>query len=318
MTDVIDLAAVRLTRQKVSAGIWICAGLTMVASAISGVTAFYYLQKDGWGVASGAMTALAVDVALWVVLTGDRLMEAIGITAGPWARAVRWGTAIMSITLNVTAAAVANIPSGAKIPLIILHAFVPLVMVSLAELRGEYARKLAPKEQEALEQEEARQRALDTPIVAPSERISPEVGGYTSQSHLLQDRKTRELEEVGRTYHPAVPASGTQSLAATPTVAQPAPKPAYVEVPRPVTSSSSPLRPVTPLRPRTPPAVPGAKSQKTDQILNYLNTHHRGDPYGITSEILASKTKQNVHTCKKVLTEWRKTLPSDLKTKAAR
>lgn len=312
MTDVIDLAAVRLTRQKVSAGIWICAGLTMVASAISGVTAFYYLQKDGWGIASGAMTAFAVDVALWVVLTGDKLMEAIGITAGPWARTVRWGTAAMSVTLNVTAAAVADIPSGAKIPLTTLHIFVPLVMVGLAELRGEYARKLAPKEQEALEQEEARQRALDTPIVTPSERISPEVGGYTSQTPLLPDRRTRELEEVGRTYHPAVPASGTQSLA------QPAPKPAYVEVPQPVTSSSSPLRPVTPLRPRTPPAVPGAKSQKTDRILNYLNTHHRGDPYGITSEILASKTKQNVHTCKKVLTEWRKTLPSDLKTRAAR
>jgi hypothetical protein len=112
----VDLAAVRLTRQKVNTGIWLCAALTMAASAISGVTAFYYLQKDGWGIASGAMTALAVDVALWVVLTGDRLMEALGITAGPWARAVRWGTAIMSITLNITAAAVADIPGALKAP----------------------------------------------------------------------------------------------------------------------------------------------------------------------------------------------------------
>lgn len=167
-----DLAAVRLTRQKVTTGIWVCAALTMAASAISGVTAFYYLQKDGWGIASGAMTALAVDVALWVVLTGDRLMEAIGIDAGPWARVVRWGTAAMSITLNVTAAAVADIPGALKAPLILLHAFVPLVMVSLAELRGEYARQLAPVEQAAFDKEEADRRALDTPIVAPSERIS--------------------------------------------------------------------------------------------------------------------------------------------------
>lgn len=145
----VDLAAVQLTRRKVNAGIWVCAGLTMAASAISGITAFYYLQKDGWGIASGAMTALAVDVALWVVLNGDHLMEAIGISAGPWARTVRWGTAAMSITLNITAAMVAEIPAVFKVPLVVLHAFVPLVMVSLAELRGEYAARLAPAEQAA-------------------------------------------------------------------------------------------------------------------------------------------------------------------------
>lgn len=166
----VDLAAVQLTRRKVNAGIWVCAGLTMAASAISGITAFYYLQKDGWGIASGAMTALAVDVALWVVLNGDHLMEAIGISAGPWARTVRWGTAAMSITLNVTAAMVAEIPAVLKVPLVVLHAFVPLVMVSLAELRGEYAARLAPVEQAAKARIEV-QQPLE--VVQPAITVTP-------------------------------------------------------------------------------------------------------------------------------------------------
>jgi hypothetical protein len=260
----IDLSAVRLTRQKVNTGIWVCAALTMSASAISGITAFYYLQQDGWGIASGAMTALAVDVALWVVLTGDRLMEAIGLSAGPWARTVRWGTAAMSVTLNITAAAVANIPQGAKIPLIILHAFVPLVMVALAELRGEYARQLAPAEQDALEKEEARNQPPDTPIITPSERISD--GLAEEVARLRADlQKQRETP-------PARPA--VVALRAVPTRRQ-------------VTAST--------------------KSGK-DALFDYLDTHYRGDPYGITAEQLAIDTKQNPHTCKKYLGQWRQNL----------
>jgi hypothetical protein len=303
----------------------------MMASAISGVTAFYYLQKDGWGIASGAMTAFAVDVALWVVLTGDKLMEAIGITAGPWARAVRWGTALMSVTLNITAAAVANIPDGAKVPLIILHAFVPLVMVALAELRGEYARKLAPKEAEALKAEEDRKRALDTPIVAPSERIFPEDRGLVTP--LAPTTSGRELGGVGRTYHPA----GTVPMA--PGLGQPealpASRPAYADQPTSPPSSplpdpklagelaelraelarvktlATPPKPTVvpiPRRPAPKTSAPSGNSPITDRIINYLNTYHRGDPYGITADKLAQKLKANDHTCKKVLTEWRKTL----------
>lgn len=308
----IDLAAVRLTRQKVNAGIWICAGLTMIASAISGVTAFYYLQRDGWGIASGAMTAFAVDVALWVVLTGDRLMEAIGIAAGPWARAVRWGTAGMSVTLNVTAAAVATIPTAAKLPLVVLHVFVPLVMVALAELRGEYARSLAPKEQEALELEEQRKRALDTPIVAPSERISTEIPGMTTRTAPATALST------GRPAAPGVmPAIDT----AVPAPASPTVDHKLVheiaalrgELDRVKTLALPPRdSKVTPLRPRSEPAprrtVPKGDAPVKDRIIAYLDKHHRGDPYGITADILAVKLKENPHTCKKVLTEWRRGL----------
>jgi hypothetical protein len=279
----------------------------MMASAISGVTAFYYLQKDGWGIASGAMTAFAVDVALWVVLTGDKLMEAIGITAGPWARAVRWGTALMSVTLNITAAAVANIPDGAKVPLIILHAFVPLVMVALAELRGEYARKLAPKEAEALKAEEDRKRALDTPIVAPSERIFPEDRGQPARPAPL----------VGPNAWRSVAAGSASTTSTAPALASP-PDPKLAgelaelraELARVKTLAIPPKPTVVPIprRPAPKTSAPSGNSPITDRIINYLNTYHRGDPYGITADKLAQKLKANDHTCKKVLTEWRKTL----------
>ena len=293
----IDLAAVRLTRQKVNAGIWICAGLTMVASAISGVTAFYYLQGDGWGIASGAMTAFAVDVALWVVLTGDRLMEVIGISAGPWARAVRWGTAGMSVTLNVTAAAVANIPSGAKVPLIILHAFVPLVMVALAELRGEYARSLAPKEREALELEEQRQQALNTPIVAPSERISGEIRGLTSQTPPATALSVGTPAAVGDSL--SLPQAPIASALTAPVI--PSPR-----------SVVTPLRSAPPPAPRRPVAKPaGGDTSVRDRIFGHLDRHHKSNPYGITADQLATKLKENSHTCKKYLTEWRRRQPSN-------
>lgn len=273
----VDLAAVRLTRQKVNTGIWLCAALTMAASAISGVTAFYYLQKDGWGIASGAMTALAVDVALWVVLTGDRLMEALGITAGPWARAVRWGTAIMSITLNITAAAVADIPAALKAPLILLHAFVPLVMVALAELRGEYAAQLAPVERTARETSikvEAERPVSDTPIVAPSERIS--------------ETKPAELPRVEA---PALPAVTPLPFRAT-----------GLGRSQLASARKAPIRPVAvQARAQTVPA--GRATPVRDAAFRWLDTNHGPST---TANTLAAAIGASPHTCKKLLGEWRK------------
>jgi hypothetical protein len=270
----LDLATVRLTRQKVNTGIWICAALTMTASAISGVTAFYYLQKDGWGIASGAMTALTVDVALWVVLTGDRLMEAIGITAGPWARVVRWGTAIMSVTLNVTAAAVADIPTALKVPLIILHAFVPLVMVALAELRGEYAAQLAPAERAALTEIEAQERATDTPVVATSERISP---------------AALQLQPPDPTVTPfALRPEHVDGQSARPRADQ-----------RKRTRSSRGQRPD--LRVSTPPAA--RRSNVRETAFEWLDANHGP---GTTARKLAEGIGGSDHTCKKLLGEWRR------------
>lgn len=290
-----DLTALQLTRQKVNTGIWICAALTMTASAISGVTAFVYLQKDGWGIASGAMTALAVDVALWVALTGDRLMEAIGIPSGPWARVVRWGTAAMSVTLNITAAAVANIPVTLKIPLIILHAFVPLIMVSLAELRGEYAQQLAPVERAALAEIEAQERAADTPIVAPSERISA-TSNHLGTSTATLPGPMAELETQR--------SLGARSLDTTVTpfsfrsehVERPAAR--HTSDQRKHTRSSRGQHPD--LRVSTPAA---RRSNVRKTAFEWLDINHSPDT---TARKLAEALDGSEHTCKKLLGEWRR------------
>lgn len=274
----VDLAAVQLTRRKVNAGIWVCAGLTMAASAISGITAFYYLQKDGWGIASGAMTALAVDVALWVVLNGDHLMEAIGISAGPWARTVRWGTAAMSITLNVTAAMVAEIPAVFKIPLVVLHAFVPLVMVSLAELRGEYAARLAPAEHHAIE--EARARAVDTSIVAASERI-PEVQPLLQVAPAPITVTPFSYSSPRPDVQSARPPADQRKPLQTTTQRR-----SDLRVSRPTTSTSA--RRSTPVR---------------DAAFAWLAEHHSSE---VTAAKLAANIGASPHTCKKLLGEWRR------------
>lgn len=296
----LDLAAVQLTRQKVNTGIWICAALTMTASAISGVTAFYYLQKDGWGIASGAMTALTVDVALWVVLTGDRLMEAIGITAGPWARVVRWGTAIMSVTLNITAAAVADIPTALKIPLITLHAFVPLVMVALAELRGEYAAKLAPAERAALTEIEAQQRAADTPIVAPSERITATSNQLETSSpalpgpELALERSTQVKRSLG---------AGPLDTTVTPFSFRSDGQAARSRSDQRKHSRSSNVRHPD-LRVSTPTTpAPARRSNVRDAAFAWLDIHHGPDT---TARKLAEGIEGSEHTCKKLLGEWRR------------
>ena len=275
----IDLAAVRKTQSQINAAIWGCAGIAMSASAIAGITGFWNLQHDGWGLASGLTTSVAVDTALWVALTSDQLMERAGLAAdGPWARAVGWGTAVMSIFLNVLAAVLSPIEAGFKFLLIVIHAFAPLIMVGLAELRTENGRKLAAREREALEQEEAKRSALDTPIVAPFERTSPAIPIVSVPDPKLASEVAELRAELARVK--------------TLTPAPPAPKP-----PRTV---------VTPLRPATESSKNHRSTSVTGRIVTYLNTHHQGDPYGITAEILASKTKQNMHTCKKVLTDWRR------------
>lgn len=301
----IDLAAVRKTQNQINKAIWGCAGIAMSASAIAGITGFWNLQQDAWGVASGITTSLAVDTALWVALTSDQLMERAGLSAdGPWARAVRWGTAVMSIFLNVLAAVLSPLRAGFKVLLVTIHAFAPLIMVGLAELRTENSRKLAFAERAAvaeadrLAREEAERRRLDTPIVAPSERILPDLRGETSRSAPIPGP---------RDWRPA--ASGV-----APAIDTVVPAPASTAVQRPLHPVPKPTT-VTPLRhrsedPKRRKVAGKSDAPVKDRIIAYLDKHHRGDPYGITAEELAVKTRQNVHTCKKHLSDWRRGLPS--------
>lgn len=292
----LDIATVRLTRQKMNTGIWACAGITMSASAISGVTSFYTLQNDGWGIASGAMTALAVDVALWVVLTGDHLLERIGLTSGPWGRALRWGTAAMSVVLNCLAAIVLPIQMVLKIPLILVHAFVPLIMVGLAEYRGECARVITPVEVAALAEEEARMLAKNTPIVAPSERI-PATSNQLETTTSALPATAPALERSSELQ---------RSLGASPSPTTVTPFAYRAEQPaRPRSDQRKLSFPHRRQRSDQPVPMPASarRSDVRDTAFAWLDRHHNAQT---TAAKLAEGINGSPHTCKKLLGEWRK------------
>ena len=140
----LDLAVLHRTRNKINVGIWTCAALTMMASAASGAYTFNHL-KEAWGLGLG--TAVAIDVALWVVLTGERQLQLLGLETGRWGATMRYGTAAMSIILNCTAAWLDGSPM-----LVILHAFVPLLLVGLSEFSNECAQKFVTAERLAVEE----------------------------------------------------------------------------------------------------------------------------------------------------------------------
>lgn len=299
---ILDIATVRLTRQKMNTGIWACAGITMSASAISGVTSFYTLQNDGWGIASGAMTALAVDVALWVVLTGDHLLERIGLTSGPWGRALRWGTAAMSVVLNCLAAIVLPIQMVLKIPLILVHAFVPLIMVGLAEYRGECARVITPVEVAALAEEEARMRAKNTPIVAPSERVAAEGSAVATTSRQAVMSSLPRPEALP----PASAPDLQRSLGASPS--PPTVTPFALRPEQPARSRSDQRKLSFPHRGQRsdqPVSTPASarRSDVRDTAFAWLDQHHNAQT---TAAKLAEGINGSPHTCKKLLGEWRK------------
>lgn len=269
-----DLAALRLTRTKINAGIWVCAAIAMIASAISGVTTFHTLQKDGWGLASGLATALAVDVALWVVLTGDRQLQILGLQSGGWARTMRWGTAAASLVLNCTAAWIAGQPM-----LVAIHAIVPLIMVGLSEYSGECAARFTA----ALTEIEAQERAANTPIVAPSERITA-----TSGQPALNIQRPLRLQAPD----PAVtPFAYRSEQSARPRSDQ-----------QKHTRSSREQHPN--LRVSMTTSQPAARrSNVRDVAFDWLDVNHGPDT---TARKLAEGIGGSEHTCKKLLGEWRR------------
>jgi hypothetical protein len=171
----IDPAALQRARARISRGIWITVGLTMIASAASGAYTYYVLQKSIWGIALGLATALAVDVALWVVMTGDRQLQLLGLDSGRHGRIMRLSTAGMSIVLNCTAAVLEGQPM-----LVVLHAFVPLLFVGLTEYSERVSAQFAAAEL----------ASAPPPVVVASERPD------TTQAELASVRA--ELAKVQR------------------------------------------------------------------------------------------------------------------------
>lgn len=318
-----DVAAVQKVQSQINKAIWICAGIAMSASAIAGITGFWNLQQDGWGLASGFLTSLTVDVALWVALTSDRLVESIGLSPdGPWARTVRWGTAVMSIFLNVLAAVLSPLKAAFKILLIIIHAFAPLIMVGLAELRAETGRKLAKAERAALAEqqriadqearrvaaelaiEEERRRAADTPVFTPSERISPSFAAVGRTSSSLPE----SLGGAQATTNGALPAGKPEpspALVASPGLSPVMPlRPASAPMPTRRQSTASP-RPGLSARRSTlhPASVEPSRSPVRAQVFAWLDANYGP---GVTVTTLVDALGGSRDTYKKLLGEWRK------------
>jgi hypothetical protein len=285
----LDLAVLHRTRNKINVGIWICAALTMMASAASGAYTFNHL-KEAWGLGLG--TAVAIDVALWVVLTGERQLQLLGLKSGRWGTTMRYGTAAMSIILNCTAAWLDGSPM-----LVILHAFVPLLLVGLSEFSNECAQKFVTAERLAVE--ESRALLENTSIVAPSERVAAEPPAATTAQQA-----------------PTWPAVGTTSRQA---VISSLPRPeALPPAPAFYRSDAAPARPHSDqqklsfptsrqrsnLRVSTPTSQAAARRSDVRTVaFAWLDQHHNSQT---TAAKLAAGINGSPHTCKKLLGEWRK------------
>jgi hypothetical protein len=281
----LDLAVLHRTRNKINVGIWICAALTMMASAASGAYTFNHL-KEAWGLGLG--TAVAIDVALWVVLTGERQLQLLGLKAGRWGTTMRYGTAAMSIILNCTAAWLDGSPM-----LVILHAFVPLLLVGLSEFSNECAQKFVTAERLAVE--EARAPKENTPIVAPSERVAAEPAAQQAPT----------WPAVGATSRQAVisPLPRPEALPSTPAFYRSNAAPARPRSDqRKLSFPTSQQRPD--LRVSTPASQAAARrSDVRTMAFAWLDQHHNSQT---TAAKLAAGINGSPHTCKKLLGEWRK------------
>lgn len=152
MPDATQLAQ---TRARIDRGIWVCAGLTMAASMLTGWLTFDHF-RPGEGV-MGLATAIAVDTALWVVLTGDKALGALGLRSTGWGRAMRYATALASATMNCSAALDAHSP-----PLVALHAILPALLIGLTEYSGSVGVTLTAAAREI----ELSRVVIDTPAPA--------------------------------------------------------------------------------------------------------------------------------------------------------
>lgn len=148
------------TGRGVIAGVWVCAAITMAASAFNGALTFRALGSP-WAV--GLTIGIAVDVALCVALIGDRALHLTG-TSTAWGRALRWTTAGMSLALNCGASIVSGHYWAA-----VFHAFLPLLLVVLTEAAQSYTlaySHIADERQQASERAVVERDRADRELVA--------------------------------------------------------------------------------------------------------------------------------------------------------
>lgn len=296
------------TATQIRRGIWVTAGLTMAGSALTGALTFDHLHEF-WGI--GLATAFAVDVALWVVLTGDHALQALGLDSGAWGRIMRVGTAGMSGLLNCGYSILMGQPY-----LAVLHAILPVLLVGLTE----YHQGVALAISGAIESAEAKTRdaaTVPSPVVVPAAPIAtPPIGGLGENfrgvtvtsapiadigaSVELQHDLHRGAEPTTQTPLRLVsPASASTVQPATPS--------------RSALSASTPSAPTRPTRssrstpqPPTVAATTGRGHVRQDAIRWLVRQHRKGvDLTTITPQTLAAGIGGKVDTCRRSLDAWR-------------
>ena len=211
-----DPAQLARTGRAITAGIWVCAVITMAASVLNGTSVFAELTNGAMGMAHGLLTALAVDACLVMVLCGDRQMQALGLSA-TWGRVLRWTTLGMSLALNCGTALL-----GDHYFLAGLYAIPPLLIVGMSEYgqevmlqftaelrRRESARLVAEKKvrderQAAIDAENAKTRRIAEEEDARRRReahqrtLTAEAERTAQFNQLAADEAARLREETER------------------------------------------------------------------------------------------------------------------------
>jgi len=303
----------RLTRtaQKITRGIWITAGLTMAGSALTGALTFDQLNEF-WGI--GLATAFAVDVALWVVLTGDHALQALGLSSGPWGRIMRVGTAAMSGLLNCGYSILMHQPY-----LAVLHVILPLLLVGLTEYHQGVALAIAAAiesaEQDQLTRgQAARPTVSPTPVVDsvgpathPTGGLSQNSVAFSEGAHLRGDIGARA--DLQQPLHLEVePTTQTPLRLVSPVTPAVAPAPTARQSAQPA--------PVLPRPPRTTPPTASRSTTVTKssrggpvqaKAVRWLIRQHRKgiDLSTITPAALATGAGLKLDTCRRSLDSWR-------------
>ena len=139
------------TGQRIVAGTWGCAAITMAASAANAALTYGALGDNR---VLGLATGLAVDIGLCVALIGDRQLYEHGLSS-TWGRALRITTAVMSLILNVGI----SLRDGHYFAAL-LHSFLPVLLIVMTE----YGQDVLLQFTALRQQREAAQQAQVAPM----------------------------------------------------------------------------------------------------------------------------------------------------------
>lgn len=181
------------TGRAIVAGTWVCAAIVMLTSAGNAVLTF---GDIGGNRAIGLGLGVAVDVALFVGLVGDRRLASYGLTSH-WGRALRVTAAAMSLVLNVGGAARHDLYF-----LAVLLGFLPVLLCVVTEYGQDVLLKFgdvtrdAGRDQHAEELAAARQ-ARDV-VTAELTQARRELETQRDTAQLATVRVTQERDTLSR------------------------------------------------------------------------------------------------------------------------